>query len=124
MSRPSGVRSVAVTVAAVLSVYEICVESPAAGGVAVADLIVNGTGAAPIVPVAARTKSPALIDHVYTPTAAVVASHVQSTASPVPFPVATAAPVGSVTVTTQGSGWDRRAWNLTSPPSWPCTEGA
>src|SRR5438445_13057854 len=104
MSRPSGVRSVAVTVAAVLSVYEICVESPAAGGVAVADLIVNGTGAAPIVPVAARTKSPALIDHVYTPTAAVVASHVQSTASPVPFHVPCTSTVGSVGVLQQVRG--------------------
>src|SRR5207247_4289754 len=84
-SLPSGACRVAVTVADALSVYEITLESvwPSPFGVivrgtAVTVFKVRGTGAAPIVPVAGRTVSPAAIVQVYTPFGAVAASHVQS----------------------------------------------
>jgi hypothetical protein len=60
-SRPSAPRSVAVTVAGAVSVYVIWVESVIVRGVAANDLIASATGAVPIVPVAARTASPAPI---------------------------------------------------------------
>src|SRR2546430_14726746 len=101
---PPGARSVAVTLAGALSVYEIWLESvcPSPFGVivrgtAVADLMVSGTGFPPIVPVAGRTLSPAPIVQRYSPGSAVAASQVQSTSWLRPVPVATMLPAAAVT---------------------------
>ena len=47
--------------------------------------------------------------------------HVQSTFAPFPFPVATAFPSWSTTVTVHGSADERRAWKRVGPPSDPAT---
>src|SRR5262245_2583082 len=93
-------------------------------GFAVGDFNVNATAREPIVPLAARTPSPASIVHEYEPCGIAEASHLQSTDCPVPPPLPTITPKESETVTVQGRTWDSRAWKRTSPPTAPVTEGS
>src|SRR5436190_1824031 len=129
--RPSTSRSVAVTVAAVVSVYVTVARSSTPSpfgeivpGFALEPLSASAAGAAPRKPVAGRTSSPAAIVHAYRPGAEEVASQVQSTAVPLPDPVATVIPSESVTETVQGRSSVSVALNSTGPPSRPRTDGA
>src|SRR5204863_7784362 len=127
---PLGSRRVAVTVAAMLSVYRIVVVSslgspPGARtvGAALAPFTATAAPDAPTVPAPERT-SGAEIVHVYFPGAARVASHVQSTLVPVPVPCATIAPVWSVTATVHGRATESRPVKRMGPPSLPVATGA
>ena len=88
-----------------------------------AEAIASATAFAPIVPLAARTVSPAEIVQLYEPGTAVAASQVQSMAWLSPAPLPTTLPVASATVTAQGSDSLRRAWKRTWPPIAPRTVG-
>lgn len=83
----------------------------------------TGTGRPiPIVPLAALAPGEAIVQ-VKTPLPATRELHVQSTAVPVPLPLATVRPSWSTTVTVHGSDEERRAWMRTGPPSTPETVG-
>jgi hypothetical protein len=83
----------------------------------------TGTGLpTPSVPVAGRAPGE-LIVHVKRPFPATSELHVQSTAVPLPDPLATGLPNWSTTVTVQGNEELSRAWKRTSPPRAPTIVG-
>jgi hypothetical protein len=127
---PDASTTVAVTVAGAVSLNETWPVSskPSAlgeitAGSAVASVMASADGLAPKVPRAGSTVGPASIEYEYVPCTAAVASQVQSTAVPVPPPPATLFPAESVTVTVQGSGFERYAVKRTGPPRLPRTAG-
>ncbi len=77
----------------------------------------------PSVPLATKIPGAAIV-HVYGPFAPAGELHVQETSELVPPPAATALPCLSATFTVQGSAAERRARNVTGPPSTPTTAGA
>src|SRR5439155_6673620 len=128
---PSASCRVAVTVAAVVSVYAMVARSSTpsplgeiVAGFALGLLSASATGAAPTKPVAGRRSSPAASVHPYRPGGAEDASQTHETSLPLPEPEATVTPSESVTVTAHGNSVVSVAWNSTGPPGCPRTESA
>ena len=128
---PFASTSVAVTVAACVSVYEIVAVSSLGsppGLICAGDAVVfwNASAATfvPSVPDApSREAGPAIV-HVYRSGGAEDDSHVQLRFGPVPEPWATCAPAELVTVTVHGTAPESRPLKITRPPSFPVTSGA
>ena len=122
-------RTSTATLARVESAKETDVDSPMPSPFGVttcgrAVRLVTSSGGGPgTVPRAGRRSGPASIAYEKSPNGVAEASHVQSTAVPVPLPVATTASSASRIVTVQGSASVSVAVNRTWPPRLPPTTG-
>jgi hypothetical protein len=130
MRAPESSTTSTVTVAAVVSANEIVVRSPepSSFGVrapgAASRRRTTSRGGPGIESVHGRTPEPAAIVEVKRPKGVALASHVQSTALPDPFPRATRTPSASLIATVQGSEVESRPVTRTGPPSSPATSGS
>jgi len=106
---------------------EVVSPSPSAFGVTVCGLavrLVTSSGGGPgTLPPAGRRSEPASIEYVNLPYGNADASHVQSTAVPVPLPLATTASAASRMVTVHGRSSVSVAAKRTAPPRLPVTTG-
>ena len=128
---PVASTSVAVTVAACVSVYEIVAVSSLGSppgricaGDAIAFWSASAAAFAPSVPEAPSSEAGPAIVHVYRSGGAPDESHVQLRFGPVPEPWATWTPAELVTVTVHGTAPESRPLKITWPPSFPVTSGA